>query len=159
MTFYCTYCFLMYLLLHFLHLFLLFLLLTWNKTQLNVCRVPPYQLINAEITNCCNYVHMYKNLSELQKLIRKTVIQSRVVVLKKKFFSLQVTIFNHRESFFSENSVSLFHESSCVQPLLNGYGIFQKSTCNHKLQTHHAFDRYFYLRCAAISKEHLQPYI
>ena len=37
-----------------------------NKTQLNVCWVPPYQLINAEITNCCNYLPMYGNLSEIE---------------------------------------------------------------------------------------------
>ena len=36
---------------------------------------------------------------------------------------------------------------------------FYKSTCNHKLQIDNVFDRYFYLRCVAISKEHLQSYI
>ena len=45
---------------------ILFLLLTLNKTQLNVCWVPPYQLIYAEVTNCCNYLQMYKILSEIE---------------------------------------------------------------------------------------------
>ena len=49
----------------FLHLFLLFLLLTLNKTQLNASWVLPYQLINAETTNCCNYV-LYKNFCEIE---------------------------------------------------------------------------------------------
>ena len=33
--------------------------------QVNVCWVPPYQFINAEITYCCTYLQMYKNLSEI----------------------------------------------------------------------------------------------
>ena len=34
--------------------------------QTNVCWIPPYELINAEITNCCNYLQMYQNLSETE---------------------------------------------------------------------------------------------
>ena len=45
---------------------ILFLLLTLNKTQLNVCWVPPYQRIYAEVTNCCNYLQMYKILREIE---------------------------------------------------------------------------------------------
>ena len=61
--------------------------------------------------------------------------------------------------YYSQGIISLFHESSCGQPFLNGYGIFQKSTCNHKLQIYKVFERYFYLRCVAISKEHVHPYL
>ena len=52
-------------------------------------------------------------------------------------------MFNRREQFFSEYSVSLFHKSSCGHPFLNGYGIFQKSTCNHELRIYSVFGRYF----------------
>ena len=34
--------------------------------QTNVCWIPPYELINAEITNCCNYLQVYQNLSETE---------------------------------------------------------------------------------------------
>ena len=37
----------------------------------------------------------------------------------------------------------LFHKSSCSHPFFNGYGVFQKSTCNHELQIYDVFDRYF----------------
>ena len=36
------------------------------------------------------------------------------------------TVFNRREQFSSEYSVSLFHESSCAHPILNGYTIYFK---------------------------------
>ena len=66
---------------------------------------------------------------------------------------------NRRKQFFSERSVSLFQESSCSLPFLNGYGIFWKSTCSHELPIYNVFDRYFYLNLIVILKEHLQPNI
>ena len=50
--------------------------------EANACCVPPYQLINAEITYCRNYSQMYENLSEIisKDSQEKTVIQSRAVV-------------------------------------------------------------------------------
>ena len=69
------------------YLFLLFLLLTLNKTQLNVCGVSPYQLINAGITNCCNYLQMYKNLSAIvRELIRDCDPKQTSCSKKKPFF-------------------------------------------------------------------------
>ena len=80
---------------------------------------------------------------------------------KNNFFPLWVTVFLRvflrvlLKPFFSEFNVSLFHKRSCAKPFLNRYGIFQ----NHKLQISNLFDRYFYLRCTAISKEQLQSHI
>ena len=143
----------------YLHFFLLFLLLTLNKTQLNVCWVSPYQLINAGITNCCNYLQMYKNLSAIVRELIRDCDPKQSSCSKKNFFSLQRTIFNNREPFFSEHSLSLLYESGCGQPFLNGKGIFQESISNHKLQIYNAFDKCFDLRYVAISKKHFQPYI
>ena len=52
--------------------------------QVNVRWVPPYQFKNAEITYCCNYWQMYKNLSEMAAQKRR--VWSKVVVAKKRFF-------------------------------------------------------------------------
>ena len=52
--------------------------------QVNVCWVPPYQFINAEITYCRNYWHMYENLSEIE--VHKKRVWSKVVVTNKMFF-------------------------------------------------------------------------
>ena len=43
----------------------------------------PYQLINAEITNSCNYLQMYENVSKTEA--HERLIQSKVVVPKKMF--------------------------------------------------------------------------
>ena len=42
-----------------------FSVFTVNFEQVNVCWVPPYQFINAEITYRCSYQQMCKNLSEI----------------------------------------------------------------------------------------------
>ena len=52
--------------------------------QVNVCWVPPYQFINAEITCCRNYWQMYENLSEIE--FHKKRVWSKVVVPNKMFF-------------------------------------------------------------------------
>ena len=52
--------------------------------HVNVCLVPPYQFINAEITYCRNYWQMYKNLSEIE--VHKKRVWSKVVAPKKMFF-------------------------------------------------------------------------
>ena len=62
-----------------------------------------------------------------------------------------------RKSFFQ--STVFLYSISFGHPFLNGYGVSQKSTCSHELPIYNVFDRYFYLRCIVISKEHLQPYI
>ena len=49
--------------------------------QLNVCWVPSYQYINAEIIYCRNYWQMHKNLSEIE--IHKKRVWSKVIVPKK----------------------------------------------------------------------------
>ena len=72
------------------------------------------------------------------------MIQSKVAVPKKHFF----LVINRREQFFQS---TMFHESSCGQPFLNGYAISQRSSCNHKLYISDVFDRYFYLRRIFIS--------
>ena len=107
--------------------------------QVNVCWIPPYQFINAEITYCLNYWQMYKNLGEID--VHKKSVKSKLVV-PNKMFSLQVTTFSRREQFFPRYSVSLFHKSSCGHSFLNGYGIFQKSNYSHKLRAYNVFDRY-----------------
>ena len=52
--------------------------------QVNVCWVPPYQFINAEITYCRNYWQMYENLSEIE--VHKKRVWSKAVVPNKMFF-------------------------------------------------------------------------
>ena len=106
--------------------------------QVNVCWVPPYQFINAQITCWRNYWPMYKNLSEIE--VHKKRVWSRVVA-PKKCFSLQVIAYSCREQFPSGYSVTLFHKSSCGYSFLNGYGILQKNASSHKLRIHNVFDR------------------
>ena len=65
MTLYCIYCQLWTFFTPF-SIVSAFLLLTLNKTQFNVCWVPAYQLINIQITQCCNYLPMNKNLSVIE---------------------------------------------------------------------------------------------
>ena len=48
-------------------------------------------------------------------------------------------MFSRRTQFFTDCSVSLFHESSCGHPFLNGYGNFY---CSHELRIYNVFDRY-----------------
>ena len=125
---------------HILYLFLVFKLLTINKS------------VFVE--------SIYKRWNnKLLQSLKKTVAQSRVVVPKKVVFFSSVTVFNRRQKFVSENSISLLHKGSCSQPCPNGYCIFQKSTWDHKLHIYNVFDKYFYLRGIVTSKEHLQPYI
>ena len=52
--------------------------------QLNICWVPHYQFINAEITHCCNYRQMYKNLSEIAAHKKRPGLKQ--LFLKKTFF-------------------------------------------------------------------------
>ena len=52
--------------------------------QVNVCWIPPYQFINAEITYCLNYWQMYKNLGEID--VHKKSMKSKLVVPNKMFF-------------------------------------------------------------------------
>ena len=52
---------------------------------------------------------MYKDFSEM--VAHKKGLWSEVVV-PKNIFSLYFTVFNSREQFFPEYSVSFFHESS-----------------------------------------------
>ena len=58
-TFYCIYCKLWAYFIPFSSVFAV------DFEQVNVCWVPPYQFINAEITYCCNYWQMYTSLSEI----------------------------------------------------------------------------------------------
>ena len=51
--------------------------------QVNVCWVPPYQFMNAEITYWYNYWQMYKNPSEIAA--DKKRLRSKVVAPKKNF--------------------------------------------------------------------------
>ena len=53
--------------------------------QLNVCWVPLYQFINVEITYCCKYRKMYKNISEMAA--DEKGLWSEIVV-PKNIFSL-----------------------------------------------------------------------
>ena len=53
--------------------------------QLNVCWVPLYQFINVEITYCCKYQKMYKNISEMAA--DEKGLWSEIVV-PKNIFSL-----------------------------------------------------------------------
>ena len=62
---------------------------------------------------------MYKDLSAME--VHKKGLWSKVVVPKKHFF-FEFTVFNCRELFFP--AVSFSHESSCGHPLLNGYCIY-----------------------------------
>ena len=140
----------------FLHIFLLFLLLNLNKTQLNVCLVSPYQLVNAEITKCCNYLHMFKNLSEIEAR-KKDFDPSSVVVPKKLFFSFrllyliagnrffQSTVFLYFTKVVAANHSSMdtvFFRSAlatinCKYTMyltdisISGALLFQRSTCDH----------------------------
>ena len=59
-------------------------------------------------------------------------------------------MFNHRNSFLSEYSVSLFHEISCDRSQCCIY----LRTCSHALCMYKVFDRSFSLMCT--SKNHLQ---
>ena len=107
--------------------------------QENVCWVPPYQFINAEITYCRNYWQMYENLTEIE--VHKNRVWSKVVVPNKMFFLVGYCV-QSQGTFFLRYSVSLFHKSSCGLSFLNRYGIFQKSPYSHKLRIYNVFDRY-----------------
>ena len=74
--------------------------------------------------------------------------------------SLEFTVFNRMVQFFSEYSISLFHERICGYQLLKGYCIYsRRALAAVNCVYNNAFDRYFYLRRIVISKEYLQLYI
>ena len=60
--------------------------------HVNVCWVPSYQFMNAEIIYCYKYWQMYKNPSEIAA--HKKRLRSKVVV--PKIFSLKITAFSRR---------------------------------------------------------------
>ena len=67
------------LIVNFGHNLLLFLVSCCYSEQLNVCWIPPYQFVNSEITYCCTYLQMYKNISEIiSKDSYKKRLQSKV---------------------------------------------------------------------------------
>ena len=97
-----------------------------------------------------------------QRIVHKKRFWYKGVLLKKSISSLQVTMFNRREHFFSEYSVSLFHKSNWCHPFFNGYGmdtVFLKEQLQPGVTHIQCMWQIFYLNRIAISKEHLQPYI
>ena len=117
-TFYCIYCKLRAYFIPFSSVFAV------DFEQANVSWVTLYQFRNSEIIHCCNYWQMYKNLSEIEFLKKR--VWSKVVSPRKIFFLVGYCI-NRREQFFSGQSFSLFHKSSCGHSFLNGYGIFRRA--------------------------------
>ena len=105
----------------------------------------------------CNYWQMYKSLREI--IVHKKQLRSKVVLPKKSISSLLVSMFNHREPFFSEYSFLYFTKVvAAIYSLMDTEWIryFYKSTCSHELHIYNVFDRSFYLSRIAISKERLQ---
>ena len=76
------------------------------------------KLLTAAIINKCTKI-LVKG-----QLIKKDCDSK--YLLPRDIFSLQFTVFNRREVFFSEHSVSLFRKSSCGHPVINGYCIYFK---------------------------------
>ena len=120
--------------------------------KVNIYCVPTYQFINAEIRQCRNYWHMYKNTSEIisKDSWQKTVIESRVVVLQKKIF----LVLNRRVYFFRAHNftkVVAANHSSIDRLFLRR--ALATINCTYPMNLT------VYLRRIFISKEHLQPYI
>ena len=89
--------------------------------QVNICWVPPYQFTKVEITYCCNYKQMYKNLSKMA--VHKKDCDPKQSFLKTFFHCSLLCLID-----FTEYSVSLFHKISSGYPLLNGYCIYFRTT-------------------------------
>ena len=86
---------------------------------------------------------IYKHTAAITCKCRKILMKLqliRKVCDPKQLFPYRLC-FVKGNSFF-QSSVSLFHESSCSRPFLNGCGIFQKSTCSYELCLDNVFDRY-----------------
>ena len=99
---------------------------------------------------------MYKNLSETAA--HKKSLWSKLIVPKKTFFPCRLLCLIVGNSFFRVQYF-LFHESSCGHPFFKGYGILQKGICTNELRIYNVFEKYFYLSCVIVSKEHLQSCI